>query len=146
MIIEKASPKFINEIVSSFIASFSDWGATSARKYLTQTYEACPDCCLVAINDNREVMGAIFCKISPYNKGKMLLVESLQIKKEHRNQKVGTRLMREIGKIAKKKRIAHIGLMSSKLSKYPFCWFQELGFKETGWVEMAVQTENLKTT
>jgi hypothetical protein len=54
---------------------------------LSSIFEACPDCCYAAVNDNGEFMGAILCKAGTYGKGRILIIEALQIKKSFVDKK-----------------------------------------------------------
>lgn len=144
MKIQKITPKYLDEMADSFVASFSDWDKKSAYQFLLQAMKACPDFCLVAVEDGKTVFGGIFCKVTPYNDGKMLLVESLQIKAEYRNKKVGTLLLREVVRKAKKKHIPYIGLLTLENPKHPQSWFKKIGFKKTGWVELAARINQIR--
>ncbi len=143
MEIKKITPKYLDELAESFVASFSEWDKKSAHQYFLQAYKACPDFCLVAVENKKIVLGGIFCRITPYNDGRMLLVESLQIKTPYRNKKVGTLLMREVVKRAKRKHIGYIGLLASKNTKHPLNWLKKIGFNKTGWVELAAKVSEI---
>ncbi len=141
----KFNLKYLDDITISFAESFSDWSVAEVKDYLMQAYNTYPEYCFMAINiKDDDILGAIFSKICPYNKGKMILVESLQVKKESRGKGVGKLLMKKIHETAKKKKIISIGMLVSKNKNFPLSWFKDFGFKETGWVELAANTEDIK--
>ena len=137
-------PKYFKEMAISFAQSFPDWDIERCDKYIRQAYKTCPDYCFAAIDNKQKILGAIFCKSSPYNKSEMLIIELLQIKKEHQKRTVGTLLLKEVIEKARKNNVAHIGMLAFDKKKFPLNWFKRIGFKETGWIELAAKTKKLK--
>lgn len=135
--------RHLGKIAKSFVESFSEWKLSEVKKYLQQTYLICPECCYIALDDNGSVAGGIFCKISPYNNHKMIVIESLQIIEKYRNSGVGKKLIEKVSKIAKKKRIKTIGMLVNKNTEFPISWFKKMGFQETGWIELLVQVDKI---
>jgi ribosomal protein S18 acetylase RimI-like enzyme len=135
---------FLEDIAKSFVESFEDWNIHEAKAYLTQTYELYPEVCLAAVNRHGECLGAIICKESPYQNGKMLVITSLQVKMGYRNQGIGKNLLKKVMETAKEKKAIFIGMSVSIRTPFPFSWYERIGLRQTGWVEVAAEIEEVK--
>jgi len=140
----KFNSEYLNDIAASFVESFPEWSMKEAKNYLLQADSVCPGYCWVAVSDKGKPLGAIFSKICPYNNGKMIFIESLQIIKKYREKGVGTLLMEKLLNIAKENKIKNMGMLVSKRKKFPMVWFKMMGFKETGWIELAADIVNIR--
>lgn len=143
IIIKQFDIKWMEDITASFVCSYSDWSCDSAHQYLSNAIMASPDFCFATVNEKDELMGAIFCKICPCCNGSMLIIESLQVIENFRNQKVGTSLIFHAINKARKHKIKKIGLMAFNKDPFPISWFKKIGFTETGWVELNAGIDDL---
>ena len=144
MKIVKFDSMFLDEILKSFIDSFSGWSVEKAKAYLMQTYLANQDFCFMALNKDEELLGAIFCKIGPSKTGDLLIIESLQVIDEYRNKGVGTALLKHAINKACEINILNIGMMSPVKNQFPISWYKKIGFEETGWVELSTTVDKTK--
>ena len=136
--------KYLGEMAKSFVESFDEWDVKTASQYMKQAYLICPDYCFAAINGDGKVTGAIFCKFGPFGSGKTLIIESLQIKKEFRNKKIGSALIGAVVKRAKNNKVPNMSMLASNKKDFPLLWFKNIGFKETGWVELVGEVKKIK--
>ena len=113
----------------------AEWDKKTAKAYLSKDYKNYPEFCLVALDDGGKAMGAIFCSADPYYKSKLLFIDSLQVKTEHRNKGVAKRLLFAVAKKAKEKDYRGIHLLTDERQIFPKKWYEKLGFAKTGWVE-----------
>jgi hypothetical protein len=65
MEIKKFSEKYINEMAELFVEEYSEpdyeWDVDTAKAYLERDYKYYPDFNLMALNEEDEIMGAVFC-------------------------------------------------------------------------------------
>lgn len=134
----------LDNIVESFTDSFSGWTIENSKKYLMQSYLISPDFCFMAIGKDKEVLGAIFSKVGPSKSGDTLIVESLQVIKKHRNKGVGKSLLKHTVDEAHKNNFLNISMLSPEENDFPFSWYERIGFKKTGWVELSATLEKIK--
>lgn len=133
----------LDNITESFVDSFQDWSIENAKKYLMQSFLTSPDFCFMAINEDKEILGAIFSKIGPSKSGNMLVIESLQVLNKYRNNGVGKSLLKHIVKEASKNHILNISMLSPEKNDFPSSWYERIGFKKTGWVELSATIDTL---
>lgn len=136
--------RYLEDMVASFIESFERWNIHEARRYLSQSYEAFSDLCFAAINPQEECLGAIFCKEVPYQTGKSCMVEAIQVKKEFRNQGIGKVLLTKVVEAAKKKGMTSIGMLAPATARFPLRLYENMGFRQTGWVELVANLDDIK--
>lgn len=134
----------LDNIAESFVDSFPDWTIENAKKYLMQSYLISPDFCFMALNKDKEVLGVIFSKIGPSKSGNILIIESLQVIKKYRNKGVGKSLLKHTVDEACKNHILSISMLSPEENDFPFSWYERIGFKKTGWVELSVTIDKIK--
>jgi len=58
-------------------------------------------------------------------------IEELVVKEEFRGKGIGTKLMKELEKVAKEKKF---GAISLNTKKFNLKFYEDLGFKKTGYV------------
>lgn len=142
--IKKFHLNHLNEIVDSFTEFFTDWSKEEASQYLLQAHKQNPEYCFTALNEKKEILGAVFCKIGPYSNGYMLIIESLQVKKDFRKIGVGKKLMEKVINSARAANISRVGMLTPKKNNFPLTWYKKLGFKETGWIELTADPKGIK--
>ena len=135
---------FLKSIVESFVESFPSWSNDKAGLYLMQSYMSSPEFCYVCIGGTNEVLAGIFCKVAPYNQGFSLVIESLQVLKNHRVEGVGSALLQSVIEKAKEKNITHISMLAPTHNDFPLSWYRALGFEESGWVELVANLNELE--
>ncbi|MBD3328886.1 GNAT family N-acetyltransferase [Candidatus Dojkabacteria bacterium] len=139
MKIMKFSPKYIDEMARLFAEAFSEpeceWDIPTAKAYLERDYKYYPDYCLMAINKDQEIMGAVFCAVDPYFRSRMLLVDSLQVKSQFRKQGVAKALLREVFEKAKNEDFRGVHFLADETVDFPRGWYERLGFKKSCWTE-----------
>lgn len=139
----KFTLKYLEDVAGSFIISFPDWNMKEAKAYLLQAYRKSPGFCLAAVND-KVALGAIFARKCPYNKGNLLLIESLQVLKKYRKNGIGTLLFKKLIALAKAEKIKNVGMLVPRKNKFPLEWYKTMGFKETGWIELAADLKDIR--
>lgn len=144
MEITKFDTQALDDIAESFVDSFPDWNIENAKKYLMQSCLTNPDFCFMALNKDKEILGAIFSKVGPSKSGNILVVESLQVIKKYRNKGVGKSLLKHTVEESRKNHILNISMLSPEENDFPFSWYERIGFKKTGWVELSVTVEKIK--
>lgn len=141
---------YLDAAVELFISEYSEdsarlWSIEKAAEYLMIDVNNAPDLCFVAINDQRELIGDIFCQVDDYYHHKLLFIDTLQVKSTYRNQGIATELLKTVVAIAKQKpEIKGIHLLADGRTKFPQNWYRKMGFKPTGWVEYEVDFDDLK--
>ncbi len=140
--------QYIDEMAQLFVDAYSEpgyeWDIETARNYLERDYKYFPELNLMAVNESGEIMGAIFCSVDPYYKTKLLFVDSLQVKKRHREQGIGKKLLLSVIKKAKKKGYQGVHFLADNRVNFPKSWYEKLGFEKTSWVEYESGMENIK--
>ena len=154
MQIKQFSPKYADEMAQLFVDLYSDekkeWDLPTAKAYLARNYEAFPEINFMAIhdskesNDENELMGAVFCQLVPYYKGKMLFIDSLQVKPNFREQGVAKNLLLEVIKKAKTINCNGFYLMADMRTDFPRKWYEGMGFEKTGWAEYKTSIDGIK--
>jgi len=139
MKIQTFDPKYIDDMARLFAEAYSEpgseWDTQTAKAYIERDYKECADYCLMALTDDNQIMGAVFCAVHPYYKSKFLLIDVLQVKKEFRNQGVAKKLLRSLVDIAKKDGFTGMHMLADERGDFPMGWYKRLGFKSTHWVE-----------
>jgi len=142
MEIQKINLDDIKIISEDFTETFIGWSFDKAFEYLNNPFKQYPDLCLKVMLNGR-IVGGIFCKLSPYQKGEMVVIEALHILKEYRSKGYGKILLNSVVERAKAKGFEKIGMLAPNGTDFPLSWYKSLGFKETGWVEMEGEVNNL---
>lgn len=149
MKITQFSTQYIKEMAELFIRAFPEkdheWDLPTAIKYLEQDFLNYPDLCLMALTDSDEVMGAVFCSISPYYKSEILYVDSLQVMENYRNLGVAKALLAEVFRRAKDRGLLGAQFLADEGLEFPKGWYEKLGFERTRWVEYEADFSRIKT-
>lgn len=140
--ISQITEENIRIIAKDFVETFRGWTYDNAYEYLHSPFLLNPEFCLQILQDGILAAG-IFCKLAPYQDGKMLVIEALHVRKEFRNKKIGRILMKEIIKKTLELQVNKIGLLAPNSEEFPISWYKQIGFKETGWVEMELDIRNI---
>ncbi len=133
---------FLQEIVNSFTESFPEWTEESAKSYLEQACVLNKDLSYM-VTENGKCLGAIFCKLGPDKKGKSIIIEALQVVKNFRNKGVGKKLLEKVSEEAKLIGADSVSMLAQQDTN-SFAWYQKVGFKETGWVELSIDIDDFK--
>jgi aminoglycoside 6'-N-acetyltransferase I len=91
--------------------------------------------------EGKEIVGAVIVKNDYYAKGLSLVIEELIVKSECQGKGIGSKLVKEIEKIAKKKKAHTVYLYTSKKSR-AFKFYKRLGYEESE--HMATMGKKLK--
>lgn len=137
--------RYIDEIITSFIESFDGWNHREAEQYVMQAFLAFPDICFVAIDTHGACAGAIFCKEVPYQCGTMCCIEALQVIQAYRKHGIGKSLLATVIDAAKRKHISVLGMLSPSSPVFPLCWYEHIGFRRTGWIELTANIDDIHT-
>ncbi|MGV8080928.1 MAG: GNAT family N-acetyltransferase [Syntrophales bacterium] len=132
--------EYLTDIAESFVQSFNTWDSLKASVYLKNIYKSNPDQCFASIDFSSNCEGAIFGKVVPYLQGEMYVIEVLQVKEEFRKRGVGSALLEKVRETAIRGNIAFLGMSVPLGKKFPLSWYEKIGFKRTGWVEVASET------
>lgn len=85
-----------------------------------------------------------FCKTGPHNQGFSLVVESLQVLKSHRIEGIGSALLLHVIEKAQEKNITYINMLAPVRNDFPLSWYHKIGFKESSWVELVANLNELE--
>jgi len=121
-----------------------EWDMETAKKYLERDYKYFPEYCFVAVDDYDECMGAVFCSIDPYYKGKLLFIDSMQVKEKFRRQGVGKSLLKKVIETARDNGVSGVHFLADARIDYPKEWYERLGFETTGWTEYEAEIDNIR--
>jgi N-acetylglutamate synthase-like GNAT family acetyltransferase len=140
--------QYLEEMAQFFVQEYSEidrkWDLVTTRKYLKRNSDNFPQYCFVAIDDQNNCLGAIFGRLDPYYTSNMLLIDSLQVKKEYRQQGIARKLIKTIFNVAKKDNIVGVHLLADAREGFPKNWYTKMGFELTGWTEYEVEISNIK--
>lgn len=140
----KFNHKYLDQMAKLFTKSFSEdnnkhkWSFEKAKENLETYINYFGDYCFMALNDNKECMGAIFCLKNPYYAGDMLLIIAIIVEEKFRDQKVGSALMRQAFEVAKKENLLGLRLSADSRKEFPRKWYEKMGFMQTNWVEYEI--------
>ncbi len=147
MKITQFSDQYLDEMAALFALSFSEPGREfdlpTAKAYLERSYRDDPSYSLMAVTDDEEIMGAIFCSITPYYRSQILLVDVLQVKKKYRAHGVGKKLLAEAIRKAKEAGCFGVHFLADERVSFPKGWYERLGFEKTHWVEYEAALEDI---
>jgi N-acetylglutamate synthase-like GNAT family acetyltransferase len=139
---------YLQEMAELFALVYSEpgaeWSLEVAKEYILHDVKNSPDYCLVALDDNGICLGGVFCKVHPYYKGKMLFIDTIQIKPEFQNQKVGKELLKFVIKKAKKDGLAGVHFLADERQDFPKKWYEKMGFQKSGWTEYEARMEDIE--
>jgi len=121
-----------------------EWDQETAEKCLWENVERSPEFCLVAVNEQGECVGGVFGKVHPYYKGESLFVDTLQVEKKYRGMGVAKKLMAEVVKRARERKLVGINFMADARQEFPRKWYEELGFLPSNWVEYEASLDEIK--
>lgn len=130
----------INKLVDLFIKVFSEppynetWTKELAFERLSETYENCEDFCLY-IEDQGKVIGLIVCDTQTWHDGVHIFIEDVIVDPNYRNKGIGSKLLKKLEEIAKKKNIVSIDLLSNTKSKAIGFW-KKNNYKPNGYIEL----------
>ncbi len=148
MKIQQFSEEYIDEMAQLFMDVYSEpgyeWDLETSKKYLERDYKYFPEICLVALDDDGIVMGAVFCSIDPYYKSKMLFVDSLQVKDEYRKNGVARSLLSSVFQKAREEGFHGVHFLADERFDFPRGWYERLGFEKTNWVEYEAEMKDIK--
>ncbi|MFC1790810.1 GNAT family N-acetyltransferase [Patescibacteria group bacterium] len=141
-------PKYFSQMAELFVEVFSEpeakWDPQTAIAYLRQNTDNVSSYCFLAVGDQDDCLGGIFCRSVPYYQSSVLLVDCVQVKKEARRQGVAKALLKKaIGK-AREQGLGGVQLLADARQNFPKVWYQRLGFSPTGWTEYEVKIKDLK--
>ncbi len=120
------------------------WDLEKAKEYIQRNTVRFSDYCLVALDDHGTCIGGIFCRIDPDYDRYLLYIDLLQVIEEYRNQGVGKNLLRRVIAKAKEKNINSIQLLTDGTEEFPQNWYQQMGFKKTGWIEYEAMVDDIR--
>ena len=133
MKIRKATKKDLKGIGKLIIEEFNKppyhdgWTAKSAQKTLNNYFNIGYG--LIAV-ENKEIVGAVIIRDDPYAKGLYIVIEELIVKSNVQGKGIGKKLIKEVEKIAKKKKAHSIYLYTHRKSG-AFNFYKKLGYKES---------------
>lgn len=86
---------------------------------------------LVAVGGN-EVVGLITMswRLNLYSEGNMACIDDLVVAKKHRNKGIGEKLVQEVLKVCKAKKLTGVYLISAFHRKGAHIFYKKLGFKK----------------
>lgn len=119
------------------------WNKQTAIKYLQNDVQLSPGYCLIALFES-EMIAAIFCRVDPYYKSNLLFIDEIMVKKQWRRRRVATKLLDHILKHIKHQNFQGIYLLTQNKNDYVYNWYQKMGFKPTGWIEMEVDLNKIE--
>ncbi len=91
--------------------------------------------------DKKELIGFLFAKILSHHAGGWCMLDNLAVEQKHRKKGVGTKLLRELYKRIKKKKIHYIQILEEEHHKKTRAFWKSKGYKETThfvWAEKIV--------
>ncbi len=140
--------RYLEEMARLFANEYSEedrkWKVETAKVYLQRNSDNFPEYSWVAINDEGECIGGIFCRVDPYYGGKLLFIDSLQVEEEYRRQGVATELLKKVVEVARKQGLDGIHMLADAREGFPKNWYEKLGFELTGWAEYEVGWDKLE--
>ena len=138
----------INKVLDLFIQVFSEppyeevWARELAFKRLSEIHERGKDFCLY-VEENERIIGLIFCQTQTWQDGIHIIIEDMVVDSNQRNKGVGALLVKKLEKIAKKKGIASIDLLSNTRSKAIYFWKKQ-GYETNGYVQFMKRLDGIK--
>lgn len=140
--------RYLDEMSELFMRAYSEpgyeWDLKTTKGYLIRNIEDAPEYCLMAVSGDDECMGAVFCSIDPYYEGKMVFVDTLQVKGKFRKQGVAKALLAAVFEKAKEEQIRGVHFLVDKRAKFPKEWYESMGFEPTSWVEYEAEMEDIR--
>lgn len=139
---------YLEEMALLFVEVYSEkgaeWNIEKAKEYLEKDYKNYPEYCFIALDENGECVGGIFCRVDPYYKGDYLFVDTIQVKEKFRGKGVAKLLFKKVIRVAKEKRIQGVHLLADQRKNFPRNWYHRIGFEPSGWIEYEVKSNDLK--
>ncbi|MDD4352103.1 MAG: GNAT family N-acetyltransferase [Candidatus Gracilibacteria bacterium] len=89
----------------------------------------------LAALENKKLIGFAIVQLVPWDTADLYFVSTLAVKDSEQNKLIGTKLLVELEKRAKKRGIKSINLNANTKSK-AFSFYQKNGFQATDWVNM----------
>jgi predicted N-acetyltransferase YhbS len=140
--------RYLQEMGELFVEVFSEpgyeWNVKTAKQYLMRAVRENSGYSLVAIDESGVCGGGVFGRVDPYYRGKLLLVDVLQVKAEFRGKGVAKELFMSLVTKAKEAQIDGLHLLVDVDAEFPKDWYERLGFRPTGWVEYEVDLGELR--
>ncbi len=135
--------EYLNEFAQQIVEDFKPWEFETARKYLGEFLTGHEKYCWMAVDDNGENMGAAFCFTSPYVNGTYLFLDYLLVKEKFRGKGAAKALFERLKEITKDEKFTGMVIFADMTKEFPIGWYEKLGFKRTGWVEMELLTKDM---
>lgn len=140
--------KYLEEMAQLYAEYFSEddavWSLEMAQKRIMQSVNKAPKYCLVAIDENNNCFGGIFCETYVNYSGDSLYVDAIQVKKEYQKLGVGKALFKEAVSLAQKDGIDSVFLYVDSKNEFPASWYEKIGMEKTSYIPFAAKIEELK--
>lgn len=140
--------KYLDEMAALFRDVYSEpgaeWDLETSCAYLLADITASPEYCIMAVDDNGVCLGAAFCKVHPYYQGKMLFLDSIQVKPQYQKQKIGKKLFSYLIEKAKRDNLLGMHFLADERQGFPRDWYERMGFVKSGWTEFEAELKDIK--
>ena len=122
--------EILREIYNNNVLS-EGWTEESSNAICEFYFKLNPDLFFVA-KDKMGVVGFTFSYIKPWADGNQLMLEELSVKENFRNQKIASKLLKNLVLVAKDKyNITCVnGTTYNSENDMPYCWYKRIGFKK----------------
>lgn len=110
-----------------------EWSLKTGRDYVSENLG---DCSFVAVDEQiPKIVGFCLGSVATFEKGPELLIQMIAVQPEDQRSSIGTLLYEKLVEEAKLRNCTGMRLVA-KQGHYSYSWYEKIGFKETGYVEM----------
>lgn len=139
---------FLDDMARLFSLVYSDdegvYSIELAKRRLEADLVAGRDYSFVAIDQQGNCLGGIFCKLVWGDRGQELFVDTVQVDPGSRKMGLGKRLMAAAVNKAKQARLTGVQFAIDASKPFPAEWYEAMGFKKTKWVVYSARVIDIK--
>lgn len=144
MKIVKLSDKYFEEMCQLYceVYSFEPSSIETVRTFL-KTMDT--DLSFVSIDDEEKLLGGIFCKVNVFAEfdGRVLHIQSIQVKNEHRKMGIAKLLVKEAIAAGKLRGLKGVDLDVQTGKDFPENWYKKIGFEIVPWMSYQADIDKI---